>query len=849
MSLAAHCLDVALCFRALCELPAIRRALKSGADRELDDHDLDRLAVLAALHDVGKANRGFQYKPFDDKARKTGHVRELEPLFSDDTLSQALMKRLDWEGMQGWFKMEESALSYFLASFSHHGRPLRFNGERTGFIRDAIKWWQPDDQLDPMQGVSELMEAAQLAFPGAFEADGNPLPDAPSFHHRFAGLVMLADWLGSHEYWFPVEPIGLEDRLHRDREVIPKMLRVIGLDRAAFPLEDAPFQKRFLFPPRPLQALIEQIDPQDNDKRLLIAESETGSGKTEAALHWFGKLFAAGLVDSLYFALPTRVAARELYRRVVGTVERWFPDPDARPVTVLAVPGYAEVDSLKVECHLPDDNTRWTDDAEQRRFERRWAAEHPKRFLAATVAVGTIDQALLSVVQTAHAHLRSICLDRALLVVDEVHASDLYMSRLLEHLLRHHLGAGGRTLLLSATLGSKAWRRYVEVAGSKQEAVDIDKAAKRSYPTLTDATGRLMTSADNSGHSKAVRFETLPHALALEHVVEPLADALKTGARVLVVLNTVARANDLLRTLEGDDAIDSRWLFDLDGIHCPHHGRFAAADRVVLDRAVSVRLGKDTPNGPLLLIGTQTLEQSLDIDADLLVTDLAPADVLLQRVGRLHRHERWRPAGFESARCWLLTPDEPLVQLLNDGGDVAGQYKRIGYGSVYPDLRTLALTRDAIAERPNIEVPRDNRWLVERATHPEALAGLDRADERWQRHGQSITGSELMKSLQAGMALVDFEQYFGQFKFNESGGRVATRLGADTWRLPLEKPIDSPFGQQLTELQIPDHLAARTDDDILKIIESDDDGTTLQWGDVRYRYSRFGLEKLEKEAS
>src|SRR5690606_36848918 len=114
------------------------------------------------------------------------------------------------------------------------------------------------------------------------------------------------------------------------------------------------FKSRFRHDPYPLQAEIDALDPHDPKTRLIVAESETGSGKTEAALNRFFKLFAAGKVDGLYFALPTRVAARELYGRIVATMERWFPRPEARPVTVLAVPGYAQGDGGTLDRALPD---------------------------------------------------------------------------------------------------------------------------------------------------------------------------------------------------------------------------------------------------------------------------------------------------------------------------------------------------------------------------------------------------------------------------------------------------------------------------------------------------------------
>ena len=138
----------------------------------------------------------------------------------------------------------------------------------------------------------------------------------------------------------------------------------------------------------------------------------------------------------------------------------------------------------------------------------------------------------------------------------------------------------------------------------------------------------------------------------------------------------------------------------------------------MLDKATSVRMGKGTPPGPVLLIGTQTLEQSLDIDADLLITDLAPSDVLLQRVGRLHRHNRTRPPGYENARCVLLVPDRSLETGLDSRGEVSGDFKRIGYGSVYEDLRSLEMTYRTLHKRPTVVIPQDNRFLVERVTHP-----------------------------------------------------------------------------------------------------------------------------------
>lgn len=855
LPLTCHCLDVALVFRGLCDLDAIRRVLDRTSGLPLSDQQLDRLAVLAMLHDAGKANLGFQRKVFSADAPRAGHIREMAPILDpevhDPELHAAFLQSLPPE-LAAWFPDDQVAYSYLLASFSHHGWPLCFQGEMSGTYWEARrKWWRADGAMNPMDAIADIAAAARLAFPRAFEFGGEPLPAAPRFHHRFAGLVMLADWLGSHPDWFPIQPLSPAERLQHGTRVVPSLLWAVGLDarpsRAQLAGLSSTFASRFGFSPRPLQAVVDALDPADERNRLIIAESETGSGKTEAALNWFFKLFAAGKVDGLYFALPTRVAARELYGRVHRTISRWFPDAQHRPVTLLAVPGYAQVDGLPPDRLLPDAGHLWQDDPALLRRERQWAAEHPKRFLAATVAVGTIDQVLLSAVQTAHAHLRSVCLDRSLLVVDEVHASDPYMGRLLEFLLDHHLGAGGYAMLLSATLGARARQRYVAVAvraiARRQptgEVPSFNSAVAAPYPSVTIGDGTPKPAGSGDRPQKRVRFETLPLAFSQEEAIDRIAEALEAGARVLVVLNTVGRAIGLLRAVERHPLVDPEWLFRCNGVICPHHGRFAAEDRLVLDRQVSARLGPGSPSGPLLLIGTQTLEQSLDIDADLLITDLAPADVLLQRVGRLHRHPRPRPEGFGHPRCVVLTPAGDLEEALDERGETLSAYRRIGYGSVYADLRTLELTRRALGDWPVVCIPQDNRRLVEAVTHPERLAALE--GTRWQRHAQNIEGGDLARAIAAGHAAATFSEYFGAFAFNEQGGRVAVRLGADSLQLPLAEPLTSPFGQTLHELVIPGHMAPDEWEEKV-VIEDVNQGTALlRCGNRRYHYSRFGLE-------
>jgi len=849
LSLLAHSLDVALVFRALCNVKGVRRSLTNCTAAPLTEEVIARLAVLAMLHDLGKANLGFQDKIKPGKRDRAGHIKELEPLFSEPDLQDKFLASLP-RGVLQWFGDPASADNYFYAIFSHHGRPVEFLGSRAGNYRIARDvWWRPTKNRDPFAAIAAISLFAEEAFPEAFQKDGPPLPSESPFVHRFAGLVMLADWLGSHAYWFPLQETTPQDRLKHGEEVSFNLLRSIGFDSAGLrPFMSKmgeSFQSRFNLAPRPLQETIDQLEPVDLNTRLLIAEAETGAGKTEAALNWFAKLFAAEKADSLYFALPTRVAARELYERINGIIKRWFPDPANRPVTLLAVPGYTQVDGQSVDKLLPDFKANiWEDERRERLKERHWAGAGPKRFLAATIAVGTIDQALLSAVQASHAHLRSVCLDRSLLVIDEVHASDIYMSFLLRSLLKHHLSVGSYAMLLSATLGSDSAATYVQITNPAFKAPSLSDAVLAPYPSLTLADGAVVETSFAAAGEKAVCFDVMPYVFAPEKVIgEVLIPALKAGARILVVLNTVARAVDFFKAVEKNPAVQENWLFSCGGLACPHHGRFAPEDRLKLDARVSRVLGKGSPAGPLALIGTQTLEQSLDIDADLLITDLAPGDVLLQRIGRLHRHRRQRPKPYGTARCVVLAPSEDFEAALDSKGGVSGEFARAGFGSVYEDLRSLQLTLQALEENPKISIPRENRLLVEKATHPELLQTFK--GKRWRNHYLQVAGSEAARRVAAGAVTTPFGASFPEMEFIDAGVAVSTRLGNNLFQAPLNRETTSPFGSQLKEIFIPGHLAPTdfSEADVFRV-EEKEGALILTYKDRSYMYSKYGLEVI-----
>ena len=833
-----------------------------------------RLCVFAALHDIGKVNVGFQTRIWRDAdlpggrrhqaIRWAGHYRELVPLMMDDNseTSKHFFDSLDWwdDALNSWDDCGgETVCGLFIAALSHHGQPLQLEGKDT--LPHNSRLWTGMGGLDPFAQLRRVGDLARNWFPKAWEPGGQPLPSKPEFQHHFLGLCTLADWIGSNEKWFEFvdEPDGAYmERVARRKA--KEAVEAIGLDlsrqRAAFSV--APGFNALFGDDKQLKA-IQQAAAQDTpiEEPLVIIESETGSGKTEAALWRFARMYEKGLVDGLYFALPTRAAAVQLHRRVGDFAASLFPEQH-RPPVVLAVPGY-EPDADAEEVALQGYNSHAAGHHEA--DDRPWAAESSKRYLAAQIAVGTVDQAMMAALKVRHSHMRAACLSRNLLVVDEVHASDPYMRRILKALLDAHRGAGGYALLMSATLGSAARHQWLATGRvNPGYAPPLDDAIAAPYPAVTVmSSGGAPTGAGENHRPKTVHITAKPLLHDFGQAAETALQAARAGVKVLVIRNTVSYAIATQEALEQAAGSDRGLLFSANGIVTLHHSRFAPGDRRLLDGEVESRLGRERPAGGLVVVGTQTLEQSLDIDADLLITDLCPVDVLLQRIGRLHRHDRdGRPAiplslwgGVSvgaSPACVVLTPEgEDLSPLLQRGGP-----NRTGlgpYGYVYVDLRVLEATLRLIADYPQWDIPRMNRLLVENATHPTALQAIEALGEAWQEHGNKVMGGELADGLTAANAVVQRGKSFfldnREVLFGSDEEHIRTRLGDEGVELEFNPPPASPFDgtRRIETMTIANHLLRGAAPDGPVSPAETEGGFTFAVGARGFRYDRLGLRR------
>jgi len=861
-----HLADVGACMEALLSQPTIRRRLASAAGRDdIDEATAARLAVFAALHDIGKVNVGFQTQIWQVEdwqgARRPsgwgrGHTRDIVPVIMGEDRETAVWfsDALGFYDLLEWDDDDEgeTAISLFVATLSHHGEPLNLEG---GTSRNP-SMWQAYGGLDPKACVERIGRLARDWFPAAFARNAPPLPSAPEFQHMFLGLCTLADWLGSDETRFPFQDAPQADYIAAARCQAKAIVREVGLDiaeqRAGF--RNMPdFADLFNLEPNAIQRAAYDVPL---DEPLAIIESETGSGKTEAALWRFARLYDEGKVDGLYFALPTRAAAVQIHGRVNRFAERMFTAADA-PKPVLAVPGYIRAGYDDGERGLQRYEVWWDDHATDR---RRWAAESAKRFLAAQIAVGTIDQAMMAALKVRHSHMRAACLARNLLVVDEVHASDAYMRRILEALLDAHIGAGGYALLMSATLGSDARHRLL--TRSRMAALDapnIDDAVKAAYPSVATG-GEGIRPAGENDRRKRVRMEARPAMQDFERTAQLALRAARAGAKTLVIRNTVGNAIDTQQAIERAAGDDTDALFACNGTPTLHHGRFAAPDRHMLDKAVEALLGKGAPSKGCVVVGTQTLEQSLDIDADLLITDLCPADVLLQRIGRLHRHSRdTRPYGYGQARCIVLTPsNEDLSPLLQNPLNGLGMNKR-GETFVYGDVRILEATRRLIHENPEWHIHEMNRSLVERATHPTALKAIVAAlGDDWRVHANHVEGELIADTMTAGGVIVRRDKTFYEDNrdvvFGDMQQQIRTRLGDEGIEVKFCPAPPSLFkvSESIDALTIPAHLlrgqsidAAVSEEPIAPT--TDADGFHFSINGASFRYDRLGLQELRRE--
>lgn len=702
--LIAHALDVAAV-----------ASIVSGPESFLDGR---LIGWIVSLHDIGKFSRPFQAKaPGFWPESHLGLLSSQEwppPGPKHDAVALALLEDVVSDLLDGVFPPSHATHSgwangdrmrLFRAIAGHHGKPV--TKPETG-----------NRVLGP--GCEAAARAFVVAMTEVFRPPPLPLPrdsrSLATLEWHLAGLTTLADWVGSRQEWFPyVSQAAVADpAAYFWTLALPRAAAALGAAGLAHARPGAFHGLRRLFPAvaalSPVQRWAEQAILPDGPV-LAVIEDLTGSGKTEAAITLAHRLLAAGRAHGIFLALPTMATANAMFDRMADAYRRLFTE-GTRPSLAL-VHGRAALDA-RFAPGFTDDGTREdpsrVDPADQPAESHcaAWLAEDRRRALLAQIGVGTIDQALLAVLPVRHATLRQQGLRGKVLVIDEAHAFDPYMEQELVALLHFHAAMGGSAILLSATLPQTTRQKLIDAFRRGLGAAPVT-LTDTAYPLATLTGAEAMTEhpcAPRDGLPRIVAVTRVPDiAAALARVTQ----AARAGAAVAWVRNTV------------DDALAAAALLREQGIEpLVFHARFALCDRLGIETEVLRRFGPqgDAADRAGVLVATQVVEQSLDLDFDLICTDLAPVDRLIQRAGRLWRHERGARV-LNEPELLVLSP-EPVAA--PGPGWIAELLP--GTAAVYRDPAMLWRSARAIFARGTLVTPGDMRPMIEAAAADEVPDGL-----------------------------------------------------------------------------------------------------------------------------
>jgi CRISPR-associated endonuclease/helicase Cas3 len=589
---------------------------------------------------------------------------------------------------------------------------------------------------------------------------------------------VLADWIGSRQSWFPYAAPDRDPRAYLVEVARPRAAEALRLAGLAVTRASSATGYRALtnqiHQPSPIQSWAETIALPDGPFVAFI-EDVTGGGKTEAALILGHRLLAAGRARGVYLALPTMATANAMYERLAACYRRMFADGET-PSLALAHGSARLHKGFRASFEDVADPERATEREEDAETDASgaacaaWLADDRRKAFLADIGVGTIDQAFLAVLPAKYQSLRLVGLAERVLIVDEAHAYDAYMGRELERLLEFQAALGGSAIVLSATL-PQAVRQPLATAFAKGLGREPPVLRAHDYPLVSMVVAdRVLEEAKEprSDLRRIVDIERLPDEAA---ALTRIAKAARAGAAVAWVRNTV------------DDAFDGVAGLRAAGIEASlFHARFAMGDRLVVEREIVGRFGKqgDPACRPGVLVATQVIEQSLDLDFDLLVSDLAPVDLLLQRAGRLWRHPE-RPRPIPGPRLLVVSPD-PAADIGKDWYAIA--FPRAAW--VYRNHALLWLSALALFEHGRVRVPEDVRALVE-AVYGDADA------EQWappalQRNViQALGEAQAARSLAQANLLSVTKGYGGDHPGWDEDTRTPTRLGEEMTTLRLAR--------------------------------------------------------------
>lgn len=702
---------------------------------------IDFMGYLVSLHDIGKIDYHFQCKDprMKERLKALGFVKNTvgkENARHEKTGAIAIRKI--WERLE----LDDDAVDVFSALIgAHHQKDYGKESQS----KEAL--FAERRQNLEFQMRSRFLFDSELRLPNISDEEGVS-------EVVLLGVMILSDWIASSvafsdaEMWIDQEDCELE--IVRKTE---KFLTKSGLKKESIDWK-TDFNEIWPWIPREgmrlLQKHAEELMNGEKRCRLILMEAPMGEGKTEAGMYCAVQMLRQWKKDGFYIALPTAATSNQMASRMSA----WFHSLDiSKKVRLLHGMAWM-VDSCTQE------NTGSMDDQDE---IVRWLAPL-RRGLLGQFSVGTIDQAMLSVTKSRYGVLRLLGLSNKVLVIDEIHSYDVYMGEFIERLLQWCYSMEIPVIMLSATLPPKLKAKLLKPYTKQQ--------LSNEYPLITAICedGTVMeVPIETTLKNMTVTVELLPILNHPEQIARKAAALAEKGGCICVLMNTVKQAQKVYAVLEE--------IFD--GERLLFHAQFPAYRRQEIEVECIRKFGKDKSNRPrrAILVSTQVVEQSLDVDFDAMLTAVAPIDLILQRMGRIFRHDDTvRPSHLRSPSQYILIPD---------GED----YGVDGY--VYPEV-LLHQTIHILQGRDTVKIPEDLARLV--------ADGYDESKvppngfEKWMEHildeqvdaGRSLkyligTPDKMYSALGNSKQLFDDE---GENKYLT----VQTRLGENSVRVALLEP-------------------------------------------------------------
>lgn len=618
-------------------------------NKENKTHPKNIAMFLGYTHDLGKASIGFQTKkayPFDtnlDYVIKNhleigGFIfdKNYEEHFKHNVISEYLLKNRDLN----------PTISVLIGA--HHGIPVN---NFDGIENNIYEIYQTEDKKSGLYKAWDDIHNTLIN--NALKISGiNNLSDFPILSDGvqviYSALLILADWIASNENYFPLIPLTeIETSENRAKEGFtlwmkdktkpwdPQIEETIKM-----------FKERFDFKPRKDQEILTNLVKTIKEPGILIYEAQTGSGKTEAALIAAEIMAKKAKKTGVYFALPSQATSNSIFYRMKNWLNN-IAKLEKENKNIRLIHSKAnlneEFTSLNPSSNMYEDGV-----SVNSYFTNR------KLGILDDFAVGTIDQLLLMSVKERHVMLKHLGLSNKVLIIDEVHAYSVYMNIYLDQALKWLAFYKVPVIVLSATLPPKRrndlLRAYIIGSGNKftKTKKPINFNNETSYPLVSFTDNDEIIQFKNFEKKPSKKFEMIKlNKNDSENIIKFIKKDAKNNGVIGIILNTVKKcqtfAKDLIEVF-GEDKVEVL------------HSSFISTDRIKKEDNLIKTIGKNGKRPDFkIIIGTQVIEQSLDIDFDVLYTDLAPMDLLIQRIGRLHRHENTkRPTAFKNPKVYVL---------------------------------------------------------------------------------------------------------------------------------------------------------------------------------------------------